>query len=228
MVWMLSACSVLLAVLVHFVDPQLLSLPLSFTRDSEAGVFGYAMFACLFAACVGYAISLWKARALAGPIALGPTVGLPLLACIILTPTAGQLHDLAAGCLLLWITLYYIIRVGSRYRWLPWLIAVVMLCCGIAILQTGVPLGLVQKALIGLQLIAMNLDVLVVKQLKNGDLGDRREGASWFDIDFTPVCDRCRGSGIRPDRYAPIPGRWICCGSCAGTGQRMKPGSSRG
>ena len=222
MVWMLSGSSVMLAVLVHMIDPSLGTLPLSFTRDSQVGGLGYAMFGCLFLACVGYAITLWKARAMSGPIALGPIVGLPLLACIILTPTAGQLHDLAAGCLLVWITLYYIIRVGTRYPWLPWVIAMVMLGCGIAILLTSVPLGVVQKSLIVLQLIAMNLDVLVVKQLKDAESGDLRKGASWFDIDFTPICDRCRGSGIRPDRYAPIPGRWVCCGSCAGTGQRRK------
>jgi hypothetical protein len=215
MVWMLSGCSVLLAVLVHILDPKLFLLPLSFSRDGHAGGFGYAMFACLFLACMAYTYTLWKAHAVAGPIALGPIVGLPLLACVIVTPTAGHLHDAAAGCLLVWITIYYMIRVGTQLPWLPWLIAFMMFCLGITILITGVSLGLVQKSLILLQLIAMNLDVLIVKQLKNADPKHRRNGASWFDIDFKPLCEKCRGSGMRPDRY-----RWVCCGACSGTGQK--------
>ena len=44
MVWMLSGCSVMLAVLVHIIAPSLGTLPLSFTRDSQVGGLGYGMF----------------------------------------------------------------------------------------------------------------------------------------------------------------------------------------
>jgi uncharacterized membrane protein len=175
-----SLAFLVLALLAHILELELLQHPLSFARDGSAAGFGWAAFVALCLAIGGYVVVYLRAATPRRRFVFGPLVAVLLVVVVTVTPTNNHLHDVAAGALLVWAALFFAVR---RLDVSPWraggfLLAVVI---GVgSVLLVGPQWS--QKLLVLIQVAAMNVDARWVTRRPPAEraatLTTRRPGTS--------------------------------------------------
>jgi uncharacterized membrane protein YccC len=156
-----SLLFVMLTVLAHVLEPELLRHPLSFSRDGVAAGVGRAAFVALSLAIGGYVVVYLRAAASVRRFVFGPLVAAVLMLVVTVTPTKNLLHDVAAGGLLVWTTLFFAVRMLDVSPWRAGgFLAAVVIGVGLVLL-VGPQWS--QKLLVLIQVVAMNIDARVVK-----------------------------------------------------------------
>jgi hypothetical protein len=163
MVWMPSLVFVVLALAAHLLDPELWGLPLSYSRDGQAAVVGYAAFAALVVTCWGYA-GVYLFTPAVRRFAFGPLVAAILLTAVAVSPTESTFHDGVTVWMLVWSVVFFAVRLLDRWpRQAGAYVVVVVVASGGAVLIVGPAWG--QKVLVGLLVVAMNVDVWMVRRV---------------------------------------------------------------
>jgi hypothetical protein len=157
-----SLSFIILAVVAHVVEPELLREPLSFSRDGRAAAVGWAAFVALTLAIWGYVVVYLRALAPVRRFVFGPLVAAVLMTAVTATPTRNHLHDVAAGSVLVWTTIFFAVRMLDVSPWRAGgFVAAVAVGVG-SVLMIGPQWS--QKLLVLIQVAAMNLDACVVSR----------------------------------------------------------------
>lgn len=160
MVWLPSLVFALLLVVAHVVEPELFAHPISFARDGRYPALGYAVFVSLIVAITCYGVVLLRTKHLRR-FAVGPLVAAGLLVVVTLTPTMSTFHDGVAGFVLVWVTVFFAVRLLDMSPWAAggWLAGGVVVTGGLLVVSPP----WAQKVLVLAQVAMMCRDAKRVK-----------------------------------------------------------------